>query len=278
MVKKVKRVKGEDRQALNRSEINKRCRIIVSMFKWGVAEELVPEPVWSRLRSVRGLREGEEVDDVVVREGEPVMPVRRSDVRRVRRQLSRQVRAMVALQLLTGARPGELVNLTPIDLGDMTENVWLVRLRRHKTKHKGKVRTLPFGPRAQRVLRLFLRPGIDVTAPLFSPRDAFAERKRVGAAGSRREDQKPNPRKTGRVVGAAYTSASYGRAIADACKRAGVERWTPYQLRHTHAVAIRERFGLDAAQAVLGHSSARMSEHYAKLTERTLVHVMEAAG
>lgn len=33
-------------------------------------------------------------------------------------------------------------------------------------------------------------------------------------------------------------------------------RWAPNRLRHSRATEIRERYGLEAAQAVLGHSQA----------------------
>ena len=41
-------------------------------------------------------------------------------------------------------------------------------------------------------------------------------------------------------------------------------RWHPNQLRHTAATLIRARFGLEAAQAVLGHASADMTQVYAE--------------
>ena len=41
-------------------------------------------------------------------------------------------------------------------------------------------------------------------------------------------------------------------------------RWTPLQLRHTAATEIRARFGLEAAQVVLGHARADTTEIYAE--------------
>ena len=40
--------------------------------------------------------------------------------------------------------------------------------------------------------------------------------------------------------------------------------WFPYQLRHGHATAVRRRFGLEAAQCVLGHAKADVTEVYAQ--------------
>ena len=64
---------------------------------------------------------------------------------------------------------------------------------------------------------------------------------------------KVKPRITGRRPGLKYTRHSYRVAVQRACKRAGIEPWSPRQLRHTRATAIRKAFGLEAAKAVLGH-------------------------
>jgi len=41
--------------------------------------------------------------------------------------------------------------------------------------------------------------------------------------------------------------------------------WHPNQLRHRRGTEVREQFGLDAAQAVLGHTEARVTEIYAEV-------------
>jgi integrase len=77
-----------------------------------------------------------------------------------------------------------------------------------------------------------------------------------------------------------YTKDSYHRAIQRACDRANaaartaapdtkpevrlVPRWHPNQLRHAAATEIRRKFGLEAAQVVLGHSRADVTQVYAK--------------
>ena len=53
-------------------------------------------------------------------------------------------------------------------------------------------------------------------------------------------------------------------AIMRACKKAGVPEWSPLQLRHTAATAIRARYGLEAAKAILGHSRVETSQIYAE--------------
>ncbi len=45
-------------QDLCRNEVNRRVRLVRSVFKWGVAEGLIPVAVWDALRAVAGLRRG----------------------------------------------------------------------------------------------------------------------------------------------------------------------------------------------------------------------------
>src|SRR5581483_10207218 len=61
------------------------------------------------------------------------------------------------LLLLTGARPGELIGLTTGAI-DRTGEVWRADLAQHKTRHRGKSRTLYFNATAQLILRKYLKP------------------------------------------------------------------------------------------------------------------------
>jgi integrase len=164
-------------EALSRGVVNARCRRIVRVFKWAVSEELVPESVWSALRTVRGLEKGR----TDAREAPPVAPVALAHVEATLPFLNRHTAAMARLQLLTGMRPGEVCIMRASDI-DRAGPVWLYRPRRHKTKHRGKERVIALGPRAQEVLLPFL--GLDLTAYLFSPAAADAER-RAGLAARR---------------------------------------------------------------------------------------------
>jgi hypothetical protein len=55
-------------------------------------------------------------------------------------------------------------------------------------------------------------------------------------------------------------------------------RWHPNQLRHTAATEIRARFGLEAAQAVLGHAKADVTQVYAERDLSKAVEVMRQIG
>ena len=60
-----------------------------------------------------------------------------------------------------------------------------------------------------------------------------------------------------------YTTDSYRRAITRVCEKHDIEKWSPNRLRHSAATEIRKEFGLEAAQVILGHSSADVSQIYA---------------
>ena len=115
-----------------RTYINQQVGKVKAVFKWGTAEELVPGPVFQALQAVTGLKAGRSA----ARESEPVRPVPEAMVEAVEPFVSRQVWAMIRLQLYTGARPGEVVGVRPMDL-DMSGTVWRFQLTAHKTAHHG---------------------------------------------------------------------------------------------------------------------------------------------
>lgn len=57
-------------------------------------------------------------------------------------------------------------------------------------------------------------------------------------------------------------------------RKAGVEKWTPNQLRHTAGTDVRQKYGLEGAQVHLGHSQANVTEVYA---ERDLTKAIKIA-
>ena len=157
----------------------------------------------------------------------PRHAVDQADIDTVRGLVSPLVRDLIDLQLLTGCRSGEMLGLTTAMIA-RTGEVWKAALVDHKCQHHGQSRTLHFGPQAQLIIMKYL--SADPDKPLFN------------------------------IIRTAYC-----RAITRVCERAEIERWVPHQLRHKTADIVRQRFGLEHAQSVLGHSKASMSEHYAKV-------------
>ena len=81
-------------------------------------------------------------------------------------------------------------------------------------------------------------------------------------------------RKPKHQPGDCYTTNSYRRAITRACEKHTIEKWSPNRLRHTAATEVRREFGLEAAQVILGHSQANVTQVYA---ERDLAKGVEVA-
>lgn len=164
--------------------------------------------------------------------------------------------AMVQLQILTGARSGEITAMRGCDL-NTSGRVWEYVPASHKTQHHGKRRMIFLGPKAQAIVREFLQT--DLSAYLFSPKDGRAR----FVAATYRADAKPAG-KGKRAPGERYTPSTYANAIKRACAKAEIPHWHPHQLRHSAATASRRAADLDTARTVLGHSSLNVAEIYAE--------------
>lgn len=266
------------KKKLARTTINSTVRRIRAIFKWGAAEEIVDASVYHALQTVSGLSRGRSG----ARETAPVGPVPIAHVNAIKPHVSRQIWGLVELQGLTGARSGELLGLRAVDI-DTSGEIWTYSPPTHKTTHRGHARTIYFGPSAQKVLKPFMtdRP---LNVPLFSPREAVAEwlKKKHAKRGTPLScgntpgsNRKPSPMiRPGEV----YTPSSYGRAIARACKRAGVPHWHPHQLRHARATEIRREFGLEAARVILGHRSPAVTALYAEVDLARAREIMREIG
>jgi integrase len=56
----------------------------------------------------------------------------------------------------------------------------------------------------------------------------------------------------------------YRLSVLQACDRAKVASWTPNRLRHSATAQCRRDFGLEAAQVLLGHNRADITQTYAE--------------
>jgi integrase len=183
--------------------------------------------------------------------------------------------------MLTAARAGEVLRTRGIDLETTDPTLWVYTPAGHKTEWRGLDRKIYLGPKAIAILKGFLRP--ETHAFLFSPRDAVedlhrrrSERRMTRRTPSEaRRRRKQNPLRTPRDR---YDRNSYRQAIVRACERASVPAFSPLQLRHLAATRIRAEHGLEAAQVVLGHRRADVSQLYAERDERKAGMVMRASG
>jgi integrase len=290
---------GMIQEGRNRNYINDSMARIRRMFKWGVAEELLPPSVSQALESVPGLRKGRSK----AIESRPVLPLPNDILEATLPFLPPVVTDMVQFQRLTGCRPIEVCIIKPCDI-NRAQDVWQYVPESHKTEHHGRMRVIPIGPQAQEVLLRYLAR--DSQAYCFRPCDS--EEKRRAAATAARvtplgygngpgDARKKSPRRT---AGNNYSSDSYRQAIHRACDKAFPHpelsllksselsdqqkkeldewqkdhHWSPNRLRHAAATEIRSKFGLEAAQVILGHSQANVTQVYA---ERDIAKGIEVA-
>ena len=253
---------------LCRNVVNARVNRIRRIFRWGVESELVEPNTLHAMEAVSPLKRGR----TNALETERVEPVADSHVQAVLKVAPPTLAVMIEVQWLTGMRPGEVVIMRACDI-QMSGADWLYRPSSHKTQHFGIERIVPLGPRAQALLLPFLRE--DPQAFLFSPLDALRQRRAAKQTHRRGACEKP---KTKRRVGDRYNTQAYGMAVRYACKAAGVPPWHPNQLRHSAATRIRRDYGYDAARALLGHKTYRMTETYAGVSMDLAVEAMKKSG
>ena len=210
------------RRPWSRKYINQQVQRIRRIFKWAAAHEMVPATVYQTLRTVEPLKRGR----CAAREHPKVGPAPSDMVDAVLPFLSKPVRGLVELQLLTGARAGELIELRVCDIEvDKETGVWSYRPLKHKNAHREHERVVYFGPRAQDILQPFLTERAE-TDYLFSPAEAEADRR------EERRAKRTTPLSCGnspgmnvveipeRSPGEQYTTNAYRRAIEYACRQA----------------------------------------------------------
>jgi integrase len=261
---------------LCRTLINQRIGHVLRLYRWAVAEEIIAETVQRALAAVPGLQQGR----TEAREAEAVQPVAVEVVEAALPRMPRPVAAMARLQLLTGMRAGEVMAMRGIDL-NTSGPVWVYRPRHHKNRHLGLDRIIHLGPKAQEIVRPFLRPNIETY--LFSPR-AYVEELHARRAAQRKTRRTPSgtkgPRKANlkRKPAERYDRGSYRQAIVRACEAAGVPAWSPLQLRHTAATLLRAKYGVEAAKVILGHTRVETSQIYAERDLHRAQEIMREVG
>ena len=246
------------------------------MFKWAASEEILSVSVFQSLTTIEPLKKGRSG----ARETEPVRAVSAENVQATLPFLLPYVAAMVQIQELAGMRPQDIRNLRTSDL-DTTGEVWIYTPHTHKTEYLGLKRRIAIGPHAQSILASYLKP-LAPNEYVFSPKEAVNVLRRAEPGDNRPKIKPCHPAKRGkntsRTPGSQYGKRSYEVAIARACKKAGVEHWTPNQLRHSCAVRIRTKYGAEAAAAVLGNSLGMVVEVYAESNFELAKRVMLEIG
>jgi integrase len=245
---------------LARTTINRHIDRIKRIMRWGCVKKIVPADNLVNIEAVEGLRQGRSI----ARETEIVKPIDPAFVEMTLPYMPETPADMVRVMLLSGCRVGELCRLKGCEL-DRTSPVWIYKPLRHKTATRGHIRTITFGPKAQLILRKYLKA--DPNAYLFSPteqdehiREAKREARKSKVQPSQLDRSKPNPK---RKPGECYNAHAVNHAIRRACAAADVERWHTHRLRHTAALNILREFGPEGARSALGHKTLNLTLLYA---------------
>jgi integrase len=260
-----------------RGTINKQVGRIRRMFRWGVAEEMVPPMVLEALKAVPDLKRGR----TEAKESDPVQPVSEDHIQAALGRVTRVVADMILIQRATAMRPEEVCGMKP-GLIQRDGEVWRYVPEHHKMEHKGRQRVIFLGPKAQSVLARYLLRSPDDYC--FSPKESEAERR------TEQHERRQTPLSCGNRPGSNvkpkrsrphrdhYSVDAYRRAIHRACEAVGIPKWSPNRLRHSAATEIRARYGIEGSQVILGHAKADVSQVYAERDESKAAAIAREIG
>jgi integrase len=174
---------------------------------------------------------------------------------------------MVRIQRLSGCRPGELLAMTADQIDRSDPESWTFAPSEHKTSHHDISRVVMIGPRAIAILAPWLlQAGSNRIFTI--ERDGY--RQAIIRACARAF---PHP----------TLSAIPAKELTDAQKTElkawnKTHRWHPNMLRHAFATQVRREHGLEAAQVLLGHSRADVTQVYAERDVRKAQDVARKIG
>jgi integrase len=210
-----------------RSYVNKLIKFVRSVFNWGVLYNLVTPALAYSLKLVPPVKYG------VAKENAPRKDVPVEMIETVLPYLPPVIADMLRLQLLTAMRPSEVCRMKVGEIEQRYDGEhWLYLPTEHKTKHKGKIRSVLLGIAEQDILKRYLS---GKTADMH----VFLHSRNLP-----------------------FTSCRFSQTLQKIIKRNGLPKFTPYQLRHTALTGISAAHGRDAARAVAGHSSIKTTAIY----------------
>ena len=216
-------------------------RSLLAFFTWCEDEPELGNPPSPFYSGRRKIIQPPNLPEVEPRQADPGQVVSLLESIKPLGWLDSRDKAIIALLYATGMRRAELVGLT-------LDDVNVVKRKLIVTGKGSKERALPFNEAAQWLLfgYLCVRPPVDMRPGEDSP-PMF-----VGLGGCRKGYYP-------------LTGSGIYQMIIRRCQRASVEYLTPHAFRHG-AATMMLNIGADKSfvQRMLGHSSAAMTDHYAK--------------
>jgi len=301
---------------LCRSLINRRIDAVKRVFKWAASEELVPVSVYEALRTLAGLRRGRStaresepvgpVDDATVDATLPYLSHHvRAMVELMRHTGMRP--AEVCNMTLNQIERGAVWTYSP------TRHKTAYHGKRRVVPFGPNARAVLAAFLAGRVLE----PDEPIFSPKRAREERFAEMRtnrktKVQPSQESRKVLTPQKGRKNRMPTDRYVPTAISHAVAVACDKAfpapaplcqrddetaagwkarlndeqkaqlaewqKAHRWHPYQLRHAFATRVRKEHGLEAAQVLLGHSRADVTQVYAERNEQLAATVAAKIG
>ena len=249
------------RDGVSRYYVNKSINRLKRMFRWAVAQELIPPAISQAIDTVTALKKGR----TEAYELKPVPPVDDATVEATLPRIASPItRDMIRIQRLTGMRPGELFVMKPKDIDrNGPKGCWLYQPERHKTEHHDQTRIVVIGPKAQTFLAPYLLK--DAEEHCF-----LTERGKPYNRSNYRD----------RIRHACQMAFPSPKELSDDDKKAWEKehRWRPNQLRHSLATEVRKQHGLEAVQATLGHADMKTSQIYAERMMHLAVSAIKDVG
>ena len=298
-----------------RSTINQHVGRIRRMFKWGAENELVPGRVFRDLQTVSGLQEGRteanESEPVLPVADAEVEAIELFVSRQVLAMICLQQLTGMRPDEVTIMRACDLDTTESVW-------VYTPESHKTEHHGKGRyVYIGPRGQNVLRpfLAESIGEPMAYLFSPADAETERKAEQRKNRKSPvqpSQRDRRRPGSK---RKPQARYTTDSYRRAIVRACERAfempaelrdihkalrsvpaeqqAAEKerlqkaasewraapcWSPNQLRHSAGTEIRRQAGLEAAQVVLGHSKADVTQVYAERDREKAIAYMQKHG
>ncbi len=237
-------------KGLGRKTVNERLATVKRMVSWALEENLIYAQTKSELTQIalEKRRRSRARDEKVVRAAP------REDVEAVAAAVAPSLGDMIRVHMLTGMRPEEICSMRWADI-EKRGDVWIYRPAHHKNEWRMQPRAVVIGPRAQGLISRRKGEGEFVFSPKVAQGERFEEMRR-----NRKSKVQPSQvcrakEEPMRTPGQCWTPDTYRRAVNRKCEQLGIAKWNPNQLRHSCATEVRRVYGLDAARAVLGHSS-----------------------
>ncbi|MDR3198668.1 MAG: site-specific integrase [Planctomycetaceae bacterium] len=256
----------------SRQYCNKLTNTIKTVFRWGVAQELVPASIADALKYVQALRKGKTKAPETI----PRLDVPDTTVQATLPYLPPIISAMIQIQRNSGMRPGEVCRMRVGDI-DQSDEIWLYKPNEHKTAWRGHGKAVALGIFEQSLLIPYLADK-KPDEFIFTPNQVMKERYERKAANrkkpqttSRKTEQKHRAKHPKRLFADYYKPSSYAQAIENAIQIANrtlppdkqIEHWTPYQLRHAKETELmHETKNPVITLAVMGQRSSSVLSKY----------------